>query len=279
MHSFRSVTIEITTTHELQGLVETYQEIAAGKMQRIRHETITSREFIEGLAKLSEAVGADLVAAVSGRAPKTAAVWVSANAGLFGDIVEKTMVPLLQYVHGRSTDMFVLGEIGKQLMATLAPDVRYVAVPFSDDSVDTDSLKRLMAVLAGYEQVVLFFGKFQSIAIQSADQRVVSGASVAVGTDMIDEEQRRHREWTYIYEPTPSYVSNVMVQEITGSIVEQTIREGQLAKYASRLIHLDEAMDHIAERLDILMVERRKMRKIREDRKQRTMLSGMRTRR
>ena len=277
MRSYKTVTIEIATTHELSSLVETYQEVAAGKMQKIRHETMMSRAFFEGLAQLSEAVGADMVQGTMGRTPKTAVVWVAANAGLFGDIIEKTLVAFLHYIRQKPVDVFVLGAAGAQLLSTLAPDVRCTAIPFADDEVTVESMTRLTNYLSGYETTVIFFGKFQSVAIQNADKRVISAALHEDGLNVIDQKERLHREFTYIYEPTPRIVSRCVADEIFGAVVEQTIRESQLAKYASRLMHLDEAMDHVDDRLKTLSTEKRKIKKIREDRKQRIMLAGMKT--
>ena len=68
--------------------MEVYEEIAATKMQRIRKTVTASCDYFEGLAKLSEEVALDLDNAFEGK-NKFAAVFLSANTGLYGDIVKK----------------------------------------------------------------------------------------------------------------------------------------------------------------------------------------------
>jgi len=230
------------------------------------------------LSVLSTTVGGDLVTASAGRNPKSAVVWVSANAGLFGDIIEKTLEHLLVHVRSHTADVFVLGQVGKQLLESFASDVHARYIPFQDDVADETFFHRLLEQLSGYEHITIWYGKFKSIAVQSPDSRTVSGQMLADVMNTIDPKERRHREFTYIYEPDPSVVSKYMASEILNTVVEQTIFEAQLGKYASRLMHLDESIDHIEDRIDVLDRERRVVKKIREDRKQRTMLAGMRAR-
>lgn len=279
MRSLQIISADMSTTADVRGLVETYQEIAAGNMQHIRKSTVSSRDFTEGLSALAQAVGSDLAATEPGRLPKTAAVWVSANAGLYGDIIEKTLAAFLEYIRNHKADVFVLGESGRQLLATISPKTPVTVLPFSDDTVDESALSTLRDAVSGYEHVVVFFGKFKSIAVQTPDHRIVSGDILPEIAGELDRKERNRRQLAHIYEPSPLDVSRFVASEIQVSVIEQTLYEAMLGKFASRLMHLDEAMDHIGDRLEHLSHEHRKVKRIRDDRKQRTMLAGMRARR
>ena len=50
MNSKRSLQIEMEGLTGLRSLVETYEEIAAQRMQKVREEVLIARQFLDGLA-------------------------------------------------------------------------------------------------------------------------------------------------------------------------------------------------------------------------------------
>ena len=83
----------------------------------------------------------------------------------------------------------------------------------------------------------------------------------------------------YLYEPTLVDISNIFGNEIMASTLEASVRESQLAKFASRMMNLDVAMERIDEHLIKVGFERLKIHKRSLDKKQRQIISGVVVRR
>ncbi len=156
-------------------------------------------------------------------------------------------------------------------MKMLAPGVKYnsIAVPEGEEG-----FRQVVASLWGYKQVEMFFGQFESLARQEASSREVSATEIEL----------TQRDWSgevvatlkYIYEPDVQAVSKIFGQEIFKGILDQTIKEGELARSASRLMHLDQAIGKIDENLGRARGKYLKAVKRVSGRKQNTMLAGYR---
>lgn len=87
------------------------------------------------------------------------------------------------------------------------------------------------------------------------------------------EEAMKHMR--YLYEPTLVDISQIFGNEILASTFEASLREAQLAKFASRMMNLDLAMERIDEQLQKVGFEKLKVRKRGLDKKQRQIISGV----
>jgi len=118
-------------TRDLQGLkslVETYEEVAALRMQAIRQQVLRAREFLDGIsgvfadAKSNVEKGVDLTTiSTLNRNGRSVAVFTSANAGLYGDIINKTYELFLEFVHKRQADAVVIGRLGVRMVSERNP--------------------------------------------------------------------------------------------------------------------------------------------------------------
>jgi len=276
MNTKRQVLSEIDGLVGLKSLVEVYQEVAASRMQRIRGAVLQSRMFMDGLVGVFKKVRHAYKALpnkpkearrMNGR---TVAVFVSANAGLYGDIVDRTFTIFEDFVHVSTPDVVVLGKVGMKMMQDRLPKVLFNYFDFLDEGIDMEGFDMVMRYLIQFERIQVFHGQFKTLLSQSPIQTHVSGESI-----QIDDTDGSISKAKYLFEPSVEDIARVFEGEILGSLFEQTLHESQLAKFASRMLALDRSIDSIEHRLKKVEVEKvRIMHKIR-NRKQLSTISGV----
>jgi len=265
MLSYTQLTEALEQTVDLRQLVEVYEETAAEKMKQIRKRILSSREFLEALTKLSSKVGADLTESFSHKKKKEAAVLMSAKAGLFGDLIERIVNQWLSYVKENSVEPVVVGALGKRLVEERSPGLKFEYLDLEDKQMPEEDLKELSLKLNHYPKVTVFYAKFENIAQQEVTSGDVTGLIMEMDNQISKEETKRSK---YIYEPSVNVISDKFGKEIMTSLVGGMAEENQLSKYASRLLHLDRALDKIDEQLGKLRIDQRQADKQIQERKQ-----------
>lgn len=275
MISKKQIELERGGLDSLRNLVEAYQEIAAGRIQKVRGAVLQSRLFMQGLVDVFTKVRAAYVKTSAAQTSvrklngRTVAVFVSANAGLYGDIVERTFTKFSEYVLQTHSDVVVLGKLGMVLMGEHMPSVLFNYFDFSDDGVDLTSFDVIMRYLIQFEKIVVFHGLFKTILSQDPVQTLVSGESL--------EKQIGIRETTgrdYMFEPNVEEVAKVFEGEILSSIFEQSLHEAVLSKQASRMLSLDRSLESIDKRLGLVKVEEKRIQHRLRSRKQLNTMAG-----
>lgn len=276
MLSLKNIKTETKEVSDIQKLLEVYEEIVAVKMQGTRGGIISSREYYEGLSRIAEEVALDL--SENNRALKEEAVlFLSADEGLYGDIVDKVLVDFVNYTRRSKGDVFVVGKLGISLLKVYSPHLRFDTfdIPIEKNSMDESTLKLTMQKLADYKKVTIFHGKFRSLAAQESVNTNISGGKLAeIGADFDENEESRIR-LKNLYEPSISVVGGKFSKEISGSILSQSFSENQLAKYAARLMHLDSALTNIDQKISDLGQKRRRISKKNEQKKQTERIARM----
>jgi len=275
MDSLKTIVKNEKSTLEIKGLIEVYEEIAAAKMQRIRTSVIAAEAYFDGLAALSDEVALDLAEFYEGK-NEFAAVFLSAETGLYGDLIDKVMVAYVNFVKKDRMDAYVVGKLGVSLMHSYAPETKFTEIDFAKDEegINQDDLSLLMDKLSAYSKIYIFHGRFESIARQTFVSSIISGPDIQKYGGVQDltaqagKKEKEKRRFVNIYEPDVDVISKKFGKEISASIIDQSIRENQLAKYAARLMHLDGALDNVTKRLENLNINKKRMRKKIEQKKQ-----------
>lgn len=271
----KQINSQINELIGLKSLVETYEEVAALRMQAIRQSVLKAREFLEGLSGVFAQVKTNLdgnskITQIStlNRNGKSVAVFISANEGLYGDIINKTYELFSQFISKREADSVIIGKLGVKIITERNPTLLYNYFDFSDRGLDMDNLGLIMRYLLQFEQIYVFHGKYESLLNQTPSVSSISGdQSVSSGTQGED-----HR---YLFEPDISEVLKMFESQIMATLFQQTMHEGQLAKFASRLFHLDEAVGSIEETLKVTNVKKRRVIHAISARKQLNTISGI----
>jgi F0F1-type ATP synthase gamma subunit len=275
MQSLKDITINQKSTFDIKGLIEIYEEVAALKMQKVRKEVMDSQAYFDGLARLSDEVALDLEQYYQGKS-KMAAVFLASETGMYGDLIDKVMVSYVNFVKSNDADAFIVGKYGVTLMNSYAPEVKFTEIVLAADNekASVGDLSTLMTRLSDYSKICVFHGRFESIARQSSTNSMISGPDIQKyeGADKDNSKEgkknRQERRFVNIYEPDVQTISEKFGKEISASVLDQSVKENQLAKYAARLMHLDDALYNVTKKLDTLDVDKKRMRKRIEQKKQ-----------
>jgi len=256
---------------DLSEMVEAYEELAAMKMKEVRDGVVKGRSFLEGLSEVFSEIRAEKGEEVKlsmSHNGKTVVVLVSSNTGLFGDIIQKTLGEFRVFLEKEKASVVVLGRTGRDWLERTFRGKEYDYFELQDDRVDEKMLKDLMEKLLKFEKVVLFHGKFLSLVEQEA-----------VETDLIGklgELKKDQPTIKYLYEPSLNEVVRVFKEEILYSMFEQVLWESHLAKFASRIVHLDKALDNIDQRSSQLKQVGRNLANTMTNKKQLNRLAALR---
>lgn len=293
MTNRKTLIVENEGLLDLKALVEAYEEIAANQMQKVRQSVLQSREFMDGVTtiftKVRNSYEKQIAAlqksgrkhveefSVLPRNNKTVAVFVSANSGLFGDIVERTFKMFVEYVNtnqgqsGKVIDPVIIGKLGLRMLNDRKINLLYNYFDFPDDRVDYDSINMMMRYLLQYERILVFHGQFRSLVYQEAISTGVSGHELVASQQVSSADEKV----SYLFEPSLKEVLQTFEGEILSSIFAQAMHESQLAKFASRMFNLDRSMENIENRMKALNIERRQVEHQINSRKQLGRIAGI----
>jgi F0F1-type ATP synthase gamma subunit len=104
------------------------------------------------------------------------------------------------------------------------------------------ALKGLIKHLVPYEEIHLYYGKFVNVIRQEPEMYGISA-------ELKFAEDNKETLQYYIFEPSIEKVLQYFEGQIFGTLLEQTINESQLAKYAARLTTMDRAEQAVSLRL------------------------------
>ena len=232
MNSIREITIEINDAKNFHNLFEVYEELAAQKMQSIRDEILSFREYYTLLASISTEIGSDISNVIKKNTKQRVALLISSDKGLFGSAFNDTIKTFLANLENKKTDAYVVGSIGSELLKASGTKASYTVIPS-----DEQSLKDLWNILGKYQEINIFYLKFNSIARQNADIIHLAGDIIPQSKD--DYVLDKTSKLSFLYEPSAFEVSQLFANKILAFLAEQTMKESDLAKYAARLMYLD----------------------------------------
>ncbi|MFH1536276.1 MAG: FoF1 ATP synthase subunit gamma [Patescibacteria group bacterium] len=280
----KNVIAEIETLSGVKTLVGAYEEIAATRMRKIRGQVLQSRDFLSGLTAILKDVQMSYkkeVMALMKRKKvkdpskisliphngKTVSVLISANTGLYGDIVKKTFYLFSDAIGKEKTDLTIIGRLGRSYLNEMDPKREFTYFDFPDNMIDSEELRKIGNHIVQYEKVVIYYGQFQNIVTQNAIALNISDTQI--------EGETQAPGLKYFFEPSLEKIIVFFEKEIFASIFEQSIHESQLAKFASRMISLDQAVGNIRDKLKKAEFQKRAVLHREINKKQLESLSGI----
>lgn len=258
--SKKAIINEIDSLTTLGELSHAYAEIASGRMKKTRDSVLQSRGFLAAIdsifSEVRESYRREVLALAKKKKGKegitflahngkTTAVFLSANTGLYGDIVPRTFRLFMQELKNPEVEATIIGRLGLSLFLEEAPTRPYTYFDLPDYGIDRQELEKIVRHLAPYEEIHIYHGKFQNIVRQEPTLFNIS-AETPLSTAGVKEEKGRVR---YLFEPTLEEILIFFESEMFTSLLEQAVRESQLAKFASRMLAMDKAGENIRQRL------------------------------
>lgn len=276
--------------NSLKDLAESYEEIAVIRMQKIKNSVLTARDF---LAELSD-VFVDLKASYNREVKellakrkagdksilpllqkngKTLFVYLASNGRLYGSVTQKTyrlFIMELKKTDPATTDILIIGSAGKEMYessGTVRP-FTYFEVP--DVGVDISHIKGLMQKFLQYDRVQVFYGKFGNVVNQDPIGTSITGDSI-FESEVAEAISRDDR---FIFEPSLEKIFYFFETQIIANLFSQSLLENQLARHASRVNAMEEALIHIEEETKKLIQQRNQLKHQLQNKKQLETISG-----
>jgi len=262
----RKIKEEISELSSLQDLVRSYEEIASIRMKKTRDSVLKNRRFLKEIRVIFEEVRASYARQVKALASKrgkgrnqnvtflshngkTVAVLLSANTGLYGDIIPRTFQKFMEEVKLGISEVTIVGKYGLFLLNSVAPNVPFTFFELPDFAFSRGEVDAIVRHIVQYEEIHVYFGEFQSVIKQEPNEFSIS-AEISL------EKKGTENKISYIFEPSLEEILKFFETAIFASLFDQTISEGQLAKFASRFMAMEKSDENIRKSLSNLQIEK-----------------------
>lgn len=121
MRNKKQLNGDFHTLKDLKTIVESYEEIAAMRMRKVKKSVLLSREFLSGLDDIYQRVmftyrlyaekkmfrkKKDASTSLLATNGKTVSILISTNTGLYGDIIKKTYELFAKFTFFKETAIF-----------------------------------------------------------------------------------------------------------------------------------------------------------------------------
>ncbi len=282
---------ELEALNSLKDLAESYEEIAVVRMQKIRESVLKTRDFLADISDVYVDLKSsynrevkDLMERIKkgdqGLLPtlqkknKTLLVYLSSNGGLYGAVTQKTYKLFMQELAKNDkdkTDIVIIGNAGKTMFEGSGANRPYEYFEIPDTSVSVAHIKSLMKKFLEYEKVNVFYGKFGNVVRQSPIETSITGEDI-FETETLSEIPREDR---FIFEPTLQKIFHFFETQIMANLFSQTLLENQLARHASRVNAMEEALVHIEDETKKLNQEKSRLKHLSDNKKQLETISGV----
>ncbi len=270
MTSKKEVNSEIDYLMSLRAILETYEEIAASRMGRVRSSVLASRDFLFEINAIFQQVKSSYKDEVGllmkrkkihdpkeltflNRNGKTLYVLISANTGFYGEIIRRTYNLFLENLKKEHIlDVMIIGRLGYEFFESENINVPHAFFDFPDDRIDKDQLKKIVQTIIQYQKVLVFYEQFNNVVSQTPIITNITGDPLSY-----DKEGPKVK---YFFEPTLEKIMIFFEKEIVASIFEQTILESELAKFAARMVALDASTDNTKTRLKQVLFQKDRLK-------------------
>jgi ATP synthase F1 gamma subunit len=281
---------ELEALNSLKDLAESYEEIAVIRMQKIKDSVLRTRDFLARLSDVFVDLKAsyhheikDLIARIKKgdkklipslqKIDKTLLVYLSSNGRLYGSVTQKTyklFTTELKASKPEEADMVIIGNAGKEMYEGSGIGRPYAYFDLPDSGFGMENIKELMKKFLQYERVHVYYGKFGNVV-----QQTPIGTSIN-GEDIFETEtpQKVAREDRFIFEPTLEKIYHFFETQIMANLFAQTLLENQLARHASRVNAMEEALGHIEDEGKKLNQEKVRLKHLMMNKKQLETISG-----
>lgn len=278
---------EIEFAIGLQMLATAYEEVSVIKMRYARDSVVNTRDYLVSLAdvfynvkssyknkvleamKEHEKTGKPMKFSTQKTNGKEVHVFLSANNKLYGEIISEIFTLFVSETAESPADVVIVGHVGEELYKNAAMKKPYVFFDIPDIESTIQDLKPLLAYILEYEKVTVYYGKFVNVIAQKA-------ASLSVSGDIPSEEPHTQgNEYNFIFEPSIESLMTFFESQLFISLFKQTVHEAELARYASRIKAMEQALEYINVRIESLGLLARHVSHRKENKRQLERIAGM----
>jgi ATP synthase F1 gamma subunit len=296
MQNIHQIREEIDFAKTLKVVTQVYEELSVIQMQRIRGSVFKTRNYLGSLAgvfynvkqshkKMIKLLSKDKEV-VEDLSPfsmlpkngKSLAVLLTANEKLSGDINFRVFNYFTKFITSNTCDVMIIGRIGRELYQQQGIQNTYTYFEVPDTNTSMDDIKRIVYHLVNYQNINVFYGKFETLLNQKPVNSNISGEeeldSSLISKEAAQAETAKEDEG-FLFEPSLEEIHHFFETQFFSALFKQTVYESQLARYASRIKAMDEALQNIEEKTATLYSGERKVKRSIQNKKQLERISGI----
>ena len=281
MYSKKRLSEEIKSVQSVRSLTEVYQRISAISVVQVKNSVAKTRSFLSGVSLVyGHAKQAYITKAQNiitrrkdlsnlsfiRRNNKDVLVLVSSNQSLYGDLIMRVFREFIKDVRETKSDSVVIGKLGRAMMEREDIDTRVDYFELDDYKPDWSKLQEITDFTRKYEKIKVYYGEFLSIANQVPAKSDISGGAT------LESQIKVVRD--YIFEPTPEKIMEFFETQVIANLFHQKVYEAQLARFASRLVTMNDATKNANEKLERFQADFLKLKKYGRNKKQLSTMSG-----
>jgi len=254
MPKSKRYTEELGILNNMLNVVETYQEIAAMRMRRVKRSVLNSREFLVDLNDAFKAVTfayeeylrrvkkTKETGELLNKNGRDVLVFLSANMGLYGDIIRRTFKSFADAVEKNlpDTDIVLVGKVGLDMYKASGLTKEYTYFELSDSGEDPENLNQILETVLQYSQIQVYHGFFKSVLSQVPTQTLVTGEAAK-----LEESYEKEGNVMFLFEPSVEKVAAYFEHQVLSSVFQQVTFESNLSKFSSRMVSLYSSSDNI----------------------------------
>src|SRR5258706_1517304 len=286
----KKVLEDLEALNSIKDLAESYEEIAVVRMQKIKDSVLKTRDFLtdlsdvyvdlksshareirELLAKRQEKNKA--ISPLLQKKEKTLMVYESSNGRLYGSVTQKVFklfVKDLREFKDEDVDVVVIGSAGKEMYENMGVSKKFEYFDIPDSNVEIEHIRKLVRKFLEYEKVHVYYGKFNNVIKQNPIATSITGDDI-FETENFSETPREDR---FIFEPILEKIFHFFETQIMANLFSQTVLENQLARHASRVNAMEEALVQIEEEAKKINQIKNRIKHQTQNRKQLETISG-----
>lgn len=259
MQTIRQISQILEESNSLKLVAQAYSEIAAVKLQKIRKGIEQNRVFFQEISEVFHIV--KVAALRQGIKPTitrkrgTLSILLTSNYRFYGSLESELVKFFIINTSKFKTDRIVVGKTGTEFLHTMDYFHPYQHFVFKEDLPQTTEVRNLVLNLMGYQQILVYYSRMQSVLIQEPFVTDI----VQAPPDRIIDPKAHHPG--YIFEPEIAKMMLFFDSQITSLLLEQTFLESELARTAARLTSMDQAQmnadDLIKQQKKLLAVAKR----------------------
>ena len=269
MSSAKELKENLEVVSAIRDITSVYQEIASLRTRQLREGVAKTREFLAGVAEVYNHVKASYAAILQrqfrkgkadlrGSAPfkrngKKVFVVLTANEHLYGNLILDIWRAFLVDLRREEADAVIVGSVGKYFARNEKITAAATFFPLDDDRPTAGQIKKIIDFISQYEQIVVYYGEMVSILMQIHAKADISGG-VTLGGEVGEAK-------SYLFEPSPEKILAFFETEIIAALFNQRIYEHQLARFAARMVAMDQATENARETLSKLDKEFKSLRR------------------
>jgi F0F1-type ATP synthase gamma subunit len=276
-------TRQLKTNFELletiRSLCVAYEQISVMKMKKIKDAVLYTRSFYDELSEVylqmkttyknqvmslakKNKIKEPEKLLLMGKNEKTVAVLLSANNKLYGDILNKVFYKFVEETKNKDINLVIIGRLGKDMYDDLGSPKPYTYFEIPDSDLTVNDLKPVINSIIKYSTINVFFGRYESFFSQLALSKNITG-DIVMGNDKELKDNK-----FYYFEPNLEKILLFFETQIFSNFFKQTAYEGQLARYASRISAMEQALDVIEKEGKMTMALKMKVHNSLMERKQ-----------